>query len=81
MAGGGQLARPDVGSGGRATPLPQPQAHPEALQAVALCGGPGGEAQANIEARKARNFTVTKDADGNVVLTLDDGTVATLPTA
>ncbi len=37
------------------------------------------QAQAAIEARKARNFTVTKDVDGNVVLTLDDGTTATLP--
>ena len=39
------------------------------------------QAQAAIEARKAQNFTVTKDEAGNVVLTLDDGTVATLPTA
>ncbi len=39
------------------------------------------QAQAAIEARKARNFTVTKGVDGNVVLTLDDGTVAKLPTA
>ncbi len=39
------------------------------------------QAQANIAARKPRPFTVTKDADGNVVLTLDDGTVAKLPTA
>ncbi len=39
------------------------------------------QAQADIEANKPRNHTVTKDADGNVVLTLDDGTVATLPTA
>ncbi len=37
------------------------------------------QAQADIEANKPRNHTVTKDADGNVVLTLDDGTVATLP--
>ncbi len=37
------------------------------------------QAQAAIEARKARNFTVTKDADGNVILTLDDGTTANLP--
>ena len=37
------------------------------------------QAQAAIDARKARNFTVTKDADGNVVLTLDDGTTAKLP--
>ena len=39
------------------------------------------QAQADIEASKPRNHTVTKDADGNVVLTLDDGTVAKLPTA
>ena len=37
------------------------------------------QAQAAIEARKARNFTVTKDVDGNVILTLDDGTTAKLP--
>ncbi len=37
------------------------------------------QAEAAIEARKARNFTVTKDADGNVILTLDDGTTAKLP--
>ncbi len=37
------------------------------------------QAQAAIEARKARNFTVTKDEAGAVVLTLDDGTTATLP--
>ncbi len=37
------------------------------------------EALAAIEAKKARNFTVTKDADGNVILTLDDGTTAKLP--
>ena len=38
------------------------------------------QAQAAIEARKVRNFTVTKDAEGNVIVTLDDGTVATIPT-
>ncbi len=37
------------------------------------------KAQAAIEANKPRNLTVTKDADGNVVLTLDDGTTAKLP--
>ena len=37
------------------------------------------QAQAAIEARKARNFVVTKGADGSVVLTLDDGTTAKLP--
>ena len=38
------------------------------------------QAQAAIEARKVRNFTVTQDAEGNVIVTLDDGTVATIPT-
>ena len=38
------------------------------------------QAQAAIEARKVRNFTVTQDAEGNVIITLDDGTVATIPT-
>ena len=38
------------------------------------------QAQAAIEARKPHDFTVTKDETGNVVLTLDDGTVATIPT-
>ena len=33
------------------------------------------QAQAAIE---ARNFTVTKGVDGNVILTLDDGTTAKL---
>ncbi len=37
------------------------------------------QAVAAIEARKPRNLTATKDADGNVVLTLDDGTTAKLP--
>ncbi len=39
------------------------------------------KAQAEIEARKPQNVTATKDVDGNLILTLDDGTVATLPTA
>ncbi len=37
------------------------------------------QAQAAIEARKAHGLTATKDSDGNVVITLDDGTVATIP--
>ncbi len=37
------------------------------------------QARADIEASKPHNFTATKDADGNVVLTLDDGTTAKLP--
>lgn len=39
------------------------------------------EAQAAVEASKPRNMTATKDAAGNVVLTLDDGTKATIPAA
>ncbi len=38
------------------------------------------KAQAEIEARKPQNVTATKDVDGSVVLTLDDGTIAKLPT-
>ena len=37
------------------------------------------QTRASMEARKPRNFTVTKDEAGNVVLTLDDGTTAKLP--
>lgn len=67
----------------RVTPLPQPQAHPEApgLPTDPAAQERGRQAQAAIEASKPRNLTATKDADGNVVLTLDDGTVATIPTA
>ena len=39
------------------------------------------KAQAEIEARKPRNLTTTKDADGSVVLTREDGTTVMLPTA
>lgn len=39
------------------------------------------QAMANIEARKPRNLTATKDADGNMVLTIEDGTTVTLPSA
>ena len=39
------------------------------------------QAQADIEANKPRNMTATKNADGSIRLTLDDGTVATVPTA
>ncbi len=44
-------------------------------------GGRARQAQAAIDARKARNLTATKDADGNMVLTLEDGTTVTLPSA
>ena len=37
------------------------------------------QAQAAIEARKPHNLTATKDAGGNVIITLDDGTTAKLP--
>ena len=39
------------------------------------------QAQADIEANKPRNVTATRDADGSIRLTLDDGTVATIPAA
>ncbi len=63
------------------TPIPQPQAHPEApgLPDDPATAERARQAQAAIEANKPRNLTATKDADGNVVLTLDDGTVAKLP--
>jgi hypothetical protein len=35
---------------------------------------------AAIEARKQHSVTASKDADGNVILTLDDGTTAKLRT-
>ena len=76
-----RAARGQVGvEGGRVTPLPQPQAHPEApgLPDDPAAQERARQAQAAIEARKPRPFTVTKDADGNVVLTLDDGTTAKL---
>ncbi len=39
------------------------------------------QAQADIEANKPRNVVASKDADGSIRLTLDDGTVATIPAA
>lgn len=68
---------------GRETLLPQPQGHPEApgIPTDPAAAEHARQAQAAIEARKARNLTVTKDEAGAVVLTLDDGTVAKLPTA
>ena len=39
------------------------------------------QAQANIQASKPRNLTATKDADGSIRLTLDDGSVAVVPPA
>ncbi len=38
-------------------------------------------AQADIEANKPHNFKATRDAKGNITLTLDDGTKATIPAA
>ncbi len=38
-------------------------------------------AQANIAAKKPHDFRVTVDPDGAVIMTLDDGTTAKLPTA
>ncbi len=37
------------------------------------------QARAAIEARKQHSVTASKDADGNVILTFDDGTTAKLP--
>ncbi len=37
------------------------------------------QALAAIEARKQHNVTASKDGDGNVIITLDDGTTAKLP--
>ena len=39
------------------------------------------DAKDRIEANKQHNLIATKDADGNIVLKLDDGTVATIPAA
>ena len=38
-------------------------------------------AQADIEANKPHDFKATRDAEGNITLTLDDGTKATIPAA
>ena len=38
-------------------------------------------AQAAVEASKPHNVTATRDADGSIRLTLEDGTTATLPSA
>ena len=39
------------------------------------------EAQAAIEASKPHDFKATRDAEGNITLTLDDGTKATIAAA
>lgn len=39
------------------------------------------QAQADIEASIPHDFKATRDAEGNVTLTLDDGTKATIPAA
>ena len=63
------------------TPLPQPQAHPEAtgLPDDPTAAERQRQALADIEARKQHSVTASKDADGNVILALDDGTTAKLP--
>ena len=38
-------------------------------------------AQAAVEASKPHDFKATRDAEGNITLTLDDGTKATIPAA
>ncbi len=39
------------------------------------------QAQAAIEANKPHDFKATRDAEGNITLTLDDGTKATIAAA
>ncbi len=39
------------------------------------------EAKAAVEANKPHDFKATRDAEGNITLTLDDGTKATIPAA
>jgi len=65
------------------TPLPQPQAHPEApgLPDDPAAQERARQAQADIEANKPHDFKATRDAEGNITLTLDDGTKATIPAA
>ena len=71
----------DAATGGRETLLPRPQGHPEApgIPTDPAAAERARQAQAAIEARKARNFKATRDAEGNVILTLDDGATAKLP--
>ena len=71
----------DAATGGRETLLPQPQGHPEApgIPTDPAAAERARKAQAAIEARKARNFKATRDAEGNVIITLDDGTTAKMP--
>ncbi len=71
-----RAARGQVGvEGGRVTPLPQPQAHPEApgIPDDPAAAERARKAQANIAAKKPHDFKVTVDPDGSVIMTLDTG--------
>ncbi len=65
------------------TPLPQPQVHPEApgLPDDPAAQERARQAQAAIEANKPHDFKAIRDAEGNITLTLDDGTKATIAAA